>query len=56
MNRRKKKAYTIEVSQNGWEYSGFVTITCFVLNKVSDTEVLADGISIEFDEEIIVHN
>jgi len=54
------KEWTILVSQNGWEYTGIVTIKA---NKVelkrgndADDEklkvIIADGIEIEFDEEI----
>ena len=47
-----KKQWTIEISQNGWEYTGTATITAVKVEKINDTTVLADGIEIEFDEEI----
>ena len=47
-----KKEWIIEVSQNGWEYIGTTTITAVMVGKINDTTVLADGIKIEFDEEI----
>ena len=47
-----KKQWTIEISQNGWEYTGTVTITAIKVEKINDTTVLADGIEIVFDEEI----
>ncbi len=47
-----KKQWTIEVSQNGWEYSGFVTITAIKVEQINDTTVVADGVVIDFDEEI----
>ena len=48
-----KKQWTIEISQNGWEYTGTATITAIKVEKINETTVLADGIEIEFDEEII---
>jgi len=47
-----KKQWTIEISQNGWEYTGTATITAIKVEKINKTTVLADGIEIEFDEEI----
>ena len=47
-----KKQWTIEISQNGWEYTGTATITAIKVEKINETTVLADGIEIEFDEEI----
>jgi hypothetical protein len=47
-----KKQWTIEISQNGWEYIGTATITAIKVEKINDTTVLADGIEIEFNEEI----
>lgn len=47
-----KKHWTIEISQNGWEYTGTAAITAVKVEKINDTTVLADGIEIEFDEEI----
>ena len=56
--RIMKKRWTIEVSQNDWEYIGTVTITAIKAEQINDTTVLADGIEIKFDEEIILitHN
>jgi hypothetical protein len=47
-----EKQWTIEISQNGWEYTGTATITAIKVEKINETTVLADGIEIEFDEEI----
>lgn len=44
----------LEVSENGWEYTGFVTIKS--KNKptrVNDRTLEVDGVIIEFDEEFI---
>jgi len=46
--------YVLEVSQNQWEYTGTVIINCNQLTKdfESDNIVYADGVKIEFDEEV----
>jgi len=44
--------FKIEISQNGWEYTGWATVTAKQIEKVNDTTILADGIKIQFDEEI----
>lgn len=48
------KKYKIEISQNGWEYTGYAFIDCEnALEKIGDNELLLDGkYSIKFDEEI----
>lgn len=46
------KKYTLEVSQNGWEYTGFVYITAKDVTKINGKTILVDGVVIEFDEEI----
>jgi hypothetical protein len=46
------KEHTIEISQNGWEYTGWATVTAKKVEKLNDTTILADGIKIQFDEEI----
>lgn len=48
------KKYKIEISQNGWEYTGYAFIDCEnTLEKIGDNELLLDGkYSIKFDEEI----
>ena len=52
MKSALKKQWKIEISQNGWEYTGTATITAIKVEKINETTVLADGIEIEFDEEI----
>ncbi len=47
-----KKNWTIEISQNGWEYIGIVTIQAVLVEKTGAKSVIADGVEIEFDEEI----
>ena len=47
-----KKNWTIEISQNGWEYIGIVTIRAVLVEKTGAKSVIADGVEIEFDEEI----
>lgn len=45
--------YCIEISQNGWEYTGYTWITCNKISKTGDKTVLIDGkYEIKFDEEI----
>ena len=48
------KKYKIEISQNGWEYTGYAFIDCEnTLEKIDDNVLLLDGkYSIKFDEEI----
>ena len=48
------KKHVVEISQNGWEYTGFAYITCTTLEKIDNRTVKADGITIEFDEDIEV--
>ena len=47
-----KNKWVVEISQNGWEYTGFVTITADVVTKTGEKSLLADGVDMEFDEEI----
>jgi len=47
-----EKQWLIEISQNGWEYSGSATITAIKVEQINDTTVVADGVVIEFGEEI----
>jgi len=47
--------YTVEISQNGWEYVGFVFIEATALTKHQDDAndfLVADGVKISFDEAI----
>ncbi|WHY01846.1 hypothetical protein [Neobacillus sp. DY30] len=46
------KKYRIEISQNGWEYTGYALVKCNELKKIANKKVVADGIEIEFDEEV----
>jgi len=46
------RTWCVEISQNGWEYTGYANIKCKECKKVDDKKVMADGIEIEFDEEI----
>lgn len=46
------KRFIVEVSQNGWEYTGRVMIKCVDIVRAGENKVIADGIEIEFDEEI----
>lgn len=46
------KEYQVTISQNDWEYEGYANITCNHIFKVADDTVVADGIKIQFDEEI----
>lgn len=47
-----KSKYKLEISQNDWEYTGYVIISAFELVQTGWNSVLADGVSIEFDEAI----
>lgn len=47
-----KKKWKIQVSQNGWEYSGWVLVTASTITLVGEKTILADGVLVEFDEEI----
>lgn len=46
------KKWKIEISQNGWEYSGWVFIKAVNLVKIDERTIVADGIEIRFDEWI----
>jgi len=46
------KKYYIEISQNGWEYTGWVSIKCNKIKKTGEKTINADDVEIEFDEEI----
>ena len=56
-----KKKWIVTVSQNGWEYTGWVKITAESVKKLPNInkhgidegkKILADGVEIEFDEPI----
>lgn len=49
-----KRDWIIIVSQNGWEYSGWVKITAVEVKQISKNKIVADGIEMEFDEEVRV--
>ena len=44
--------WVVEISQNGWEYTGYATIKAKEVIKINSNTVTADGVTIEFDEEI----
>ena len=46
------KKWKIEISQNCWEYSGWVFIKAANLVKTGHKTIVADGVEIEFDEWI----
>ena len=48
------KRFSVEVSQNGWEYTGYFHITCDSIKKDPDNDevIYADHVKIEFDEEV----
>lgn len=46
------RTWCVKISQNGWEYTGYAKIKCKKCKKIGDKKVMADGIEIEFDEEI----
>jgi hypothetical protein len=46
------KKFSVPISQNGWEYTGYAYIKCENVTKVSTNAIIADGIEIEFDEEV----
>lgn len=50
------KIYTIEVSQNDWEYTGIYRITCEKqVEKISERTIrIDDNIIIDFDEEVYI--
>lgn len=47
-----KKIWTVYVNVNGGEYISRVIITAEKLVKHDDCTVLADGVEIQFDEDI----
>lgn len=46
------KKWKIEISQNCWEYSGWVFIKAANLVKTGHKTIVADGVEIKFDEWI----
>lgn len=47
------KKTTLELSENGWEYTGTVElISKEIPKKVDDTTIEVDGVTIIFDEDI----
>lgn len=46
------KKWRIVISQNGWEYEGYAIIKAKEVTKNSEKSIIADGVEIEFDEEI----
>ncbi len=47
--------YTVEISQNGWEYVGFAFVEANALTKHQGDDrdfIVADGVKISFDEAI----
>lgn len=47
------KETLLELSENGWEYTGKITIKSKDIPKqVNDLTIEVDGVIIEFDEEI----
>lgn len=50
-----KSKWRVELSQNGWEYTGWVTFYAESA-EIKDTEdhniLLVDGYEVEFDEEV----
>ncbi len=48
----EKKEWYLTISQNGWEYTGSATIKAYHVEKTGRQSIIADGVEIEFDEEI----
>jgi hypothetical protein len=48
------KKWKIVISQNAWEYEGYAIIKAEIVERVEDSNkaLLADGVYIEFDEQI----
>ena len=48
------KKWKIVISQCGWEYEGYAIIKAESVERVEDSNkaILADGVYIEFDEQI----
>ena len=50
----EKRKYVIEVSQNGWEYTGYVEFEAIKVEALSDKIIIVDGIKVSFDEQVVV--
>lgn len=50
----KRERYLVEVSQNGWEYTGYVTIDCEggIVHGEDNKTIYAGDVRIKFDEEV----
>ena len=46
-----KKNWVVCVSQNSWEYCGYVNIKAIECKRLTKKSIIADGVEIEFDEE-----
>jgi len=47
-----KPTFVVEISQNGWEYTGYAYITAKKVKQIDDRTIRADGVIIKFDEDI----
>lgn len=47
-----KRKYEVELSQNGWEYTGILYIACNSIQKINNHTLIVDGVQIEYDEDI----
>lgn len=50
------KKYNIELSENGWEYTGHISIDAESVEQLDKKKLIVNGAIIEFDEEIVLLN
>ena len=47
-----KKKWKVEVSQNGWEYTGWVTFYAETVERKASNILIVDGYEMVFDESV----
>ena len=55
MERRNKiKNYQVKLSENGWEYTGHISIDAEDITQVNKTTLIINGATVVFDEEVMI--
>lgn len=50
------KNYQVELSENGWEYTGYISIDADDVKQIDKNKLIVNGALIEFDEEVRLVN
>lgn len=46
--------YTVALSENGWEYTGYIHIEADSVEKVDNETLIINGARVVFDEEVVI--